>query len=90
MCKEHEIGRNHIRQAKQALSSGNAAALEENMNAWAKLLFDHIKKEDEILFPWMDRALSDSQIGILFSQFREIEHSFGETASAFEKFAETV
>ena len=50
-------------------------------------LIQHIKKEDEILYPWMDRELSDSQIGRLFSRFQEVDSSFGDTAA---KYAELI
>jgi len=33
--------------------------------------YGHIRKEDEILYPWMDRNLSTAQVGALFSKFAE-------------------
>lgn len=35
------------------------------------LLVEHIKKDDEILFPWMDRNFSLNRINQLISKFNE-------------------
>ena len=50
----------------------------DNLTAYGDLLKAHITKEDEILYPWMDRQLSDYQIGMFFSQFAEVDSLFGE------------
>ncbi len=50
---------------------------------YKELLEEHIKKEDEILYPWIDRNLTISQIGIIFSKFEDIENNFGK--DFFEK-----
>jgi hemerythrin-like domain-containing protein len=71
MNKEHEIGRSHVRSALTALEHDNVVLAEEHLMAYAALLTEHIRKEDEILYPWIDRALTDSQVGLLFRQFRE-------------------
>jgi hemerythrin-like domain-containing protein len=41
--------------------------------AYRELLTEHIRKEDEILYPWMDRELSVKQVGELFSKFNEAD-----------------
>lgn len=78
MLREHETGRGHVRAARAAIESGNAEEAKARLLAYAELLTDHIRKEDDILYPWMDRELTDSQIGALFSQFREVGLRFGD------------
>lgn len=90
MCQEHEMGRNHIRVALDALDKGGFDLVASNLLAYATLLRDHIRKEDEILYPWMDRQLSDSQIGKLYAQFMEVDKKFGDKPKLFEKFSKSL
>ena len=39
---------------------------------------EHIKKEDEILYPWIDRNLSLTQVGELFGKFTIAEKNIDE------------
>jgi len=78
MRAEHETGRGHVRAAAAAIEAGNGAIVAERLAAYAALLTEHIRKEDEILYPWMDRSLTDSQIGQLFARFRDVDARFGE------------
>jgi hemerythrin-like domain-containing protein len=48
-----------------------------HLGAYAQLLRAHIRKEDEILYPWMDRELSTSQVGDLFSRFAAVDQAAG-------------
>jgi hemerythrin-like domain-containing protein len=76
MVKEHEIGRHHVRSAAIALEQGDAAALIEHLTAYGALLKEHIRKEDEILYPWMNRELTDSQVGKLFARCHAVDQEF--------------
>lgn len=76
MHKEHEIGRQHVRSALAALVQGNADGVAEYLGAYGALLTEHIRKEDEILYPWMNSQLTDSQVGQLFSKFRAVDEQF--------------
>ena len=78
MHAEHETGRSLVRASVAALAAGDGAALAKNLTAYGALLTEHIRKEDEILYPWMDRALNDTQIGKLYAAFREVDARFGE------------
>lgn len=83
MYKEHDIGRNHVRTALAALEQGNAAVIIEHLSAYGSLLKEHIRKEDEILYPWMNRELTDSQVGQLFSKFNAVDEQFGAKANYY-------
>jgi hemerythrin-like domain-containing protein len=50
------------------------------------VLAEHIKKEDEILYPWMDRNLSMRQVGELFARFRAVDARFAEDREKYESF----
>lgn len=75
ICQDHENARAHVRAMFEGLSEKNTQLIKEHFHAYHELLNEHIKKEDEILYPWMDRNLSTAQIGELFSQFREVEEA---------------
>jgi hemerythrin-like domain-containing protein/Pyruvate/2-oxoacid:ferredoxin oxidoreductase delta subunit len=78
MRTEHEAGRSHVRAAAAALDAGDCAAVTTHLSAYGALLAEHIRKEDEILYSWMDRSLSDAQVGRLYAAFREVEARFGD------------
>lgn len=90
MTQEHEIGRTYIRQAVESLEMGNYQTLEMHVHDFVKHLSEHIKKEDEILFPWIDRSLSDSRIGTLYASFLQVANDFDVNVNDLVNFAETV
>jgi hemerythrin-like domain-containing protein len=73
MRQEHEKARSHVRAVLEALERRDRGAVAEHLNAYGELLAAHILKEDEILYRWMDRNLSVTQVGELFSKFAEVE-----------------
>ncbi|MEW5815462.1 MAG: hemerythrin domain-containing protein [Spirochaetota bacterium] len=86
MLKEHEEARSHVRSIADALDNGRLKSVKEHLEAYASLLTEHIRKEDEILYPWMDRCLSLSQVGNLFSEFMKIDREFGDGIKGYEEF----
>ena len=86
MHEDHERGRSHVRAILEALERRDKATIAEHLNAYRELLKEHIKKEDEILYPWMDRNLSDTQIGELFSEFNTTDAQIGFSPDKYEVF----
>lgn len=86
MLEDHEKARAHVRAVNDALTSRDNDAARRHLAAYAELLTEHIKKEDEILYPWMDRQLSDAQVGRLFSEFAEADQRLAGVAERAEKF----
>lgn len=78
MYKDHDTGRAHIKQVVEGAESGNKAQIKEHLHGYRDLLTQHIKKEDEILYPWIDRQLSDRQVGELFQKCSEADASVGD------------
>ena len=83
--EDHETGRAHVRAVLEALDARDKEGISEHLNAYGELLTEHIKKEDEILYPWMDRNLSITQVGELFSKFNAKDEESGDTSKKYEE-----
>jgi len=53
---EHETGRAHVRAVADGIKTADLPAIRDHLAAYGALLTEHIKKEDEILYPWMDQT----------------------------------
>lgn len=73
MLSDHEAARAHVRAVLEAIERRDKNAIIEHLGAYSELLTEHIKKEDEILYPWIDRGLAITQVGELFAKFNEAE-----------------
>ena len=88
MYADHTTGRSHVKAMVEALDRQDRHSLGEHLLAYRKLLSGHIQKEDEILFPWMDRNLSTSQIGDLFAKFNAVDENMGFSPDKYLVFIE--
>ena len=86
MHEDHAQARNHVKALLEALGRKDQKAISKHLTAYGALLNGHIKKEDEILYPWMDKNLSVTQIGELFSKFKETDEKIGYSPSKYEEF----
>ncbi len=77
MHSDHETGRSHVRAIREALEKEEGQTVCTHLTAYRELLQEHIKKENEILFPWMDRSLSAADKDTLASQFATTEAAMG-------------
>jgi hemerythrin-like domain-containing protein len=84
--EDHRTGRNHVKAIIEALERKDRETLSRHLNAYRGLLSEHIKKEDEIMLPWMDKQLSTTQIGELFSKFNRAEEEIGLNPQKYEDF----
>ena len=73
MLEEHERGRFHVQKAAEALEKRDLPSLTYHLTSYRELLLEHIKKEDEILYPWLDRILSKETIDSLPDAFDRVE-----------------
>jgi len=71
--KDHDRARGFVGAAVQALEDGDRDALCDNLLDYRELLTEHISKEDDILYPFIDRGLSTTQVGEMFRRFDEAE-----------------
>jgi hemerythrin-like domain-containing protein len=86
MDEDHKTGRSHVKAMLEGLDRKDKSAVAKHLKAYRELLMDHIRKEDEILFPWMDRNLSMRQVGELFSKFDEADKQIGYSPEKYEAF----
>ena len=84
MYEDHKKGRALVKSTLEALAGNDKKTISDNLNSYRELLTEHIKKEDEILFPWMDSQLSTGQIGEMYSKFNEAELIAGDTSRKYE------
>jgi hemerythrin-like domain-containing protein len=80
MLQEHELGRQFtraMRVAAEQWKSGDESArkqVAQNALGYVALLRQHIIKEDNILFPMADRAISPDEYSVVWAGFEHIEH----------------
>jgi hemerythrin-like domain-containing protein len=86
MYEDHTTGRGLVKAMLEALERKDKTTLAEHLMAYRELLTEHIKKEDEILYPWMDRNLSTTQVGELFSKFNDVDQQMGFSTEKYEQF----
>lgn len=73
MHQDHTRGRALVKEILAALEQRDRETIAENLLAYRNLLTEHIRKEDDILFPWMDNQLSASQMGELLYRFEMVD-----------------
>jgi hemerythrin-like domain-containing protein len=76
MLEDHRTGRNFVRQVLAGLAAGRRDDVIKGLESYRELLTQHIKKEDDILYPWIDRTLSTRQVGEMLSSFNEADEDF--------------
>jgi hemerythrin-like domain-containing protein len=88
MYADHTTGRGHVKAMLEAIDRQDRDTLGRHLLAYRELLSGHIQKEDEILFPWMDRNLSTTQVGELFAKFNEVDEKMGFSPDKYLNFIE--
>ena len=73
MCEDHTAARAHVKAVEQGVHERDYAAVAQRLEAYRELLSGHIAKEDDVLYPWMDRQLGDRRIGELHSRFQRVD-----------------
>lgn len=75
MLQEHERGRALIREMDQAIRKRPAdpAAFAKAVDSYVQLLSRHIEKENTVLFPMGERALSREELDAIYERFEEHE-----------------
>jgi hemerythrin-like domain-containing protein len=90
MHEDHRNARSRVKRIVEGVERGDRESVIENLGAYRELLTDHIRKEDDILYPWMDRNITTTQVGQLFSSFHEVDESFGDAPTRYEEFVRTL
>lgn len=72
MLHEHDAGRHHVAAMEKALAEGNKDMLIENARGYCYLLENHIYKEDNVLYPMAEEAVSDNQKQQVIDQYNSV------------------
>jgi hemerythrin-like domain-containing protein len=73
MLEEHAVGRQHLASLEDAHARGDWRAVVAEGRAYAHLLRQHIRKEDECLFPMGNRVLTPADQESLANAFDDVE-----------------
>jgi len=84
MYKDHTNARALVQNMIKALKAENRELLSESLLAYRDLLQHHIQKEDEILYPWMDRELNKTTLIEMDAKFVEADINSGIKEKKYE------
>jgi len=84
--EDHRQARGYVKEILAALDRRDSQALGQHLTAYGKLLAEHIKKEDEILFPWLDEQLKTSQVGELLARFENADQQIDVDPQKYQTF----
>jgi len=87
MINDHKLSRGFVAEMLRGVEIENTKLAKENLINYCNLLTEHIQKEDNILYPWMDNNISTRKVGEMYSQFLAINN---ERAGLREKYEELV
>lgn len=90
MHEDHANARGHVKAVLEGLEKKDKAITSYNLKKYGEILTEHIKKEDEVLYPWMDRNLTTREVGEMFSKFIAIDNDFADEAKKYEAMIQTL
>ncbi len=91
MHEDHKAGRSFVKLVLAGLEEESKEKISNGLKGYKNLLTEHIRKEDEILYPWIDRGLTTRQVGELMVKFSESDKMFGHSISKeFDEFIESI
>lgn len=91
MLEDHKKGRYYAKSILLGLETEDASYINYSLKHYRDLLSEHIKKEDEILYPWIERTAADSDIDALAAEFARVDAGFGEAfAEKWEAFVSSI
>ena len=85
MLHDHTSGRSFVAAILKGVETENNELVKENLNNYYNLLTEHIFKEDNILYPWMDKNMNMRIVGEMFTKFAEVSLSMKETRLKYEQ-----
>ncbi len=88
MLKDHISGRSYVKAMLEAVDKQNTEKARENLLKYRDLLTEHIKKEDEILYPWIDRNININTVGKIYSQFINVDNKMPDVLHKYLKMVE--
>jgi len=86
MHADHTHARSLVKEMLAAVERKDQKTIAENLMAYRELLSEHIRKEDEILYPWMDNQLSIRQVGELLAKFDQVDRQIDVSPVRYAEF----
>lgn len=93
---EHNKGRQLVTALDAAIASYRkndtdaVAAMRDAISGIRQLYPNHIWKEDELVFPMVERLFSTNELSTMTTQFRDANNAFGKRHEKYEAFANEV
>lgn len=75
MLDEHDSGRSFVKQIKEAIDANDHKKMIECALGWARLLQDHINKEDNVLYLMAEEGLDEEQKKMIIKEYDLVEQS---------------
>jgi len=75
MLHEHDEGREFVKGMEKGISENNSEKLIENTRGYCVLLQNHIYKEDNVLYPMAEEALSNEQKMEILNSYNKVGES---------------
>lgn len=73
MLHEHDVGRIFIKNLEEGVNENDVEKALENARAYISLIREHIFKEDNILYPMGDDAISNEEEKKMLKKFKDVE-----------------
>ena len=86
--EDHRRARALVQQMLGALKENNSLALAGSLLEYAALLEEHIHKEDEVLFPWLDQKLTAEEKEELMARFAKADGNLALNVQKYHLFIE--
>jgi hemerythrin-like domain-containing protein len=77
MLEEHKLARWFVKSILNGVEKNNVDMVVDNLTNYGELLLEHIRKEDEVLYPYIQRSISEDQLGELSQKFKVIDEEIG-------------
>jgi|SRR3989344_516384 len=87
MLFEHDEGRKSVKMMELGMDEREKNKLIEGARNYIQLIREHIYKEDNILYPMADEALSEDVQKTMLEKFNKINFAKKKQVEGFEKFA---
>lgn len=88
MLNDHISGRAYVKAMLEAVDQNDTEKAKENLTNYGELLSEHIQKEDEILYPWIDRNMDMNTVGKMYSDFMNVDNTMPDAPKKYLKMVE--
>ncbi|MDD2370394.1 MAG: hemerythrin domain-containing protein [Firmicutes bacterium] len=73
LIEEHVKARAIVREIKAAVEAGSVEEAAQAAKKYSILLHDHIREENEVMFPSLEKRITEKQQEIMYERFQQVE-----------------